>query len=169
MTTPTDTREVLRIVMMRELDAIIREVDLYPDDEMLWQTLPGVTNSGGNLALHAAGNLQHFLGAILGGSGYVRDRDAEFSRRAGTRQEVIGELIRTREVIDRLLGSTSPVGLDQPYPQPVGDRRFITGPFLIHLATHLAFHLGQIGYLRRTLTGANQSVGAVSNAMLAIS
>ena len=155
--------------MMRDLDAFIREVDLYPDDKMLWHTLPGISNSGGNLALHAAGNLQHFIGAILGGSGYVRDRDAEFSRRSGTREEVKGELVRTREIIDRVLGGTSSVDLDQPYPQPVGERRFITGPFLIHLATHLAFHLGQTGYLRRTLTGENQSVGPVSNAMLAIS
>ena len=161
------TTEAIRAVLVRELDAFAREVDSYPDDETIWQTVPGITNSCGNLALHAAGNLQHFVGAVLGGTGYVRDRDDEFSRRAGTRAELVAELIRAREVVARVLAELPPAVLADEYPETVAGRRLATGVFLVHLATHLAFHLGQAGYLRRTLTGESRSTSPVSIPALA--
>ena len=159
-------REALRILLLRDLDSFRREVELYPDDDVLWKTLPGVSNSGGNLALHAAGNLLHFIGSILGKTGYVRNRDAEFSRRSGTRADVIVELSRAHEVVGSVLGRLTDEELTRPYPELVNNRRFVTGDFLLHLSTHLAFHLGQAGYLRRALTGDVTSSGAVSNAVL---
>ena len=160
-------RDALRTLLLRDLETFRREVELYPDDAALWKTLPGLSNPGGNLALHAAGNLLHFIGAILGGSGYVRDRDAEFNRRSGTRTEVAGELNRALDVVGPVLGGLTDTDLSQPFPEFVGGRRFITGDFLLHLSTHLAFHLGQIGYLRRALTGDATSSAPVSNAVLA--
>lgn len=160
-------RDALRTLLLRDLDTFRREVELYPDDQTLWRTLPGVSNSGGNLALHAAGNLLHFVGGILGGSGYVRNRDAEFSRRAGSRKEVMAELSRAHEVIGTVLSRLTDADLARPYPELVNNRRFMTGDFLLHLATHLTFHLGQVGYLRRALTGDSSSSGPVSNAVLA--
>ena len=77
----------LRRLLVRELEAFAREVELFPDDASLWKTLPGVTNSAGNLALHVCGNLKHYLGGVLGGSGYVRNRDPEFASRAGSRDD----------------------------------------------------------------------------------
>jgi hypothetical protein len=65
------------------------------------------------------------------------------------------------------LGRLTDDDLRRPYPELVSGRQFITGDFLLHLSTHLAFHLGQIGYLRRGLTGDPTSSGAVSNAVLA--
>ena len=160
-------REALRTLLLRDLDSFRREVELYPDDLTLWKTLPGISNSGGNLALHGAGNLLHFIGGILGKTGYVRNRDAEFGRRSGTRADVIGELSRAHEVVDLVLGRLTDEDLARPYPELVNQRRFVTGDFLFHLSTHLAFHLGQAGYLRRALTGDATSSGAVSNAVLA--
>lgn len=160
-------REALRTLLLRDLDSFRREVELYPDDQTVWKSLPGVPNAGGNLALHAAGNLLHFIGAILGRTGYVRNRDAEFSRRAGTRTEVVAEVNRAREVVGTVLEKLADADLTLPYPELVNNRRFITGDFLLHLSTHLAFHLGQAGYLRRALTGDATSSGAVSNAVLA--
>ena len=71
------------LILARELDGMAREIQAFPDDESVWQTAPGVTNAAGNLALHLAGNVQHFIGALLGRTGYVRDREAEFGRRSG--------------------------------------------------------------------------------------
>lgn len=79
---PGSMKEAVRLVLVRELEAFCREVEAFPDDERLWQTLPGITNACGNLARHVAGNLQHFVGARLGGTGYVRHREAEFSQRS---------------------------------------------------------------------------------------
>lgn len=159
-------RDALRILLLRDLDSFRREVELFPDEDMPWKTLPGISNSGGNLALHAAGNLLHFIGAVLGGTGYVRDRPTEFSRRSGTRAEVAGEVLRAREVVDTVLGRLTDEDFARPYPELINGRRFLTGDFLLHLSTHLAFHLGQAGYLRRGLTGDATSSGAVSNAVL---
>jgi Protein of unknown function (DUF664) len=152
----------IRRVLTRELEALAREVELFPDDGSLWRTLPGVTNSAGNLALHACGNLQHFVGAVLGGSGYVRRRDAEFATRSGRREDVARQVRATAGVVSTVLGRLSPGVLEEPYPEPHDGVQLPCRAFLLHLCTHLAFHLGQAGYLRRALTGDARTSGAVS-------
>ncbi len=158
--------DVLRL-MVRELQAFEREVLMFPDDESLFRTLPGVTNSAGNLALHVCGNLQHFVGAALGGTGYVRNRDAEFQARRGRREDVAGALRETAAVVTSALEQLPAEALEKPYPQPVGELQLPCRLFLIHLAVHLSFHLGQAGYLRRIVTGDVRSSGPVSLQALA--
>src|SRR5438552_3925373 len=95
-----DLLRELRLILVRDLETFIREVELYPDDELIWKTVPGISNSTGNLALHVRGNLQHFIGAILGGTGYVRNREDELGRRAGSRAELARELRQAIAAID---------------------------------------------------------------------
>ena len=57
--------------------------------------------------------------------------------------------------------------LDEMYPMPVANRRLTTSDFLGHLATHLAYHVGQIDFHRRIVTGDAKGVGPVSPAELA--
>jgi len=149
----------LTIILVRELQAFEREVELFPDDELLWKTVPGVTNSAGNLAAHVCGNLQHFVGRVLGGTSYVRNRDVEFGRRSGSRAELVDEIHRTIQVVETVLPSMGPEILARQYPEAVGGITFTTGIFLLHLSAHLAHHLGQAGYLRRVLTAENRSAG----------
>lgn len=155
------TEDVCRL-LVRELHAFAREVLMFPDDESLFRTAPGVTNSAGNLALHVCGNLQHFVGAVLGGTGYVRNRELEFQARSGRREDVARELHDTAAVVTKALGQLSPEALDKPYPQRVGDLELPCRLFLVHLAVHLGFHLGQAGYLRRIVTGDGRSSAPVS-------
>lgn len=155
-------RDAVRLMMLRDLRALDREIAAYPNDESLWLTPNGVSNSAGNLALHMAGNLRHFIGAVLGNNGYVRDRDAEFSRTGLSRSEVrqeIGEAIRELETA---FDSIGPAQLELPYPLLIRDRRIGAAEFLIHLSVHLAYHLGQVDYHRRLLTSEPQSVDAMS-------
>jgi hypothetical protein len=163
----SDLKDAVRAVLVRELEAFCREVEAFPDDELLWRTLPGIANSCGNLALHAAGNLQHYVGARLGGTGHVRNRSLEFARRSGTRGEVAAELRRAAEVVKTVLDALPATAWEQEFPEAVGGVRLPTGAFLVHLATHLAFHLGQAGYLRRILTGENRTCGPVAVPALA--
>ena len=156
----------LRRLLLRELQTFRREVELTPD-EFLWTAPPGVLNPIGNLALHAAGNLRHFVGSVLGGTGYVRNRDAEFASRDLSRAEVVEALDRALSEVDRTLSRLDPAVLDQPYPIEVVGQKLVTGRFLTHLAVHLGFHLGQAGYLRRILTGENQSASPVAVSALA--
>ncbi|MFZ1375355.1 MAG: DinB family protein [Geothrix sp.] len=156
----------LLILLRRDLGCFIREVEAFPDDATLWRTLPGVRNSAGNLALHVAGNLRHFVGAVLGATGYVRDRDREFAQREGGRAEVTAMLkAAVREVEVGLQGLTE-AALAEPYPLAVMGHQPPARRFLLHLSTHLAFHLGQAGYLRRALTGEAGATGGMGIADL---
>lgn len=156
----------LLILLRRDLRCFIREVEAFPDDATLWQTVPGITNSAGNLALHVVGNLRHFVGAVLGGTDYVRDRESEFARREGTRAEVAGLLAAAATEIETGLSALTAETLAQPYPQVLLGHQPSTGRLLLHLATHLAFHLGQTGYLRRALTGEAGATGGMGIAEL---
>lgn len=153
-------------IFQRDLRCFMREVALFPDDVALWRTVPGITNSAGNLALHVAGNLQHFIGAVLGGTGYVRQREREFAQREGTRAAVIAELEATLAAVEAGLAALTVEAQAAAFPTPLGPHRPPTGIFLLHLATHQAFHLGQVGYLRRALTGDPASAGGMSVAEL---
>lgn len=163
----TDVRTEARVLLTRELETFAREIELFPDDEAPWRTLPGVTNSAGVLARHVCGNLKHFVGAVLGGSGFVRDRDAEFAAREGSRAELARELRETASLVAEVLPRVTDEALAGPYPQPVGGVEVPCDRFLLHLCTHLALHLGQAGYLRRAVTGDARSANPVSVRLLA--
>jgi Protein of unknown function (DUF1572) len=154
--------------LVRELDGFTRELALFPDDASAWKTVPGITNSAGNLALHLAGNLQHFIGAVLGRTGYVRNRELEFGRTSGSRAEIYAELAAAIAVVRTVLPSISDDVLDQEFPETVMGSTFRTGTFLVHLVAHAGFHLGQAGYLRRAVTGDSTSSGPIPLAPLAL-
>lgn len=151
----------LTLLYCRELDDLEKELDLYPDDATVWATVPGVTNSAGTLTLHLCGNLQHFIGAKLGGTGYVRDREHEFAARGVPRVELKAEIARARQAVTATMAVLSEATLAEVYLYVPTGMRLPTGLFLMHLSTHLAHHIGQIGYLRRVVTGSPASAGAV--------
>jgi uncharacterized damage-inducible protein DinB len=155
-------RDVIRTVMLRELRALDREIAAYPDDESVWKTPEGISNSAGNLALHLAGNLRHFVGAVLGGGSYVRDRNAEFSSKDLTRDELRAIVASSISELSDAFDKITDDQLSQEYPLKVAERRLRTGDFLLHLAVHLSYHLGQIDYHRRLLTSSSEAVDTVS-------
>ncbi len=152
----------LLVILRRDLRCLIREVEAFPDDATLWRTVPGIANSAGNLALHVAGNLRAYVGGVLGGSGYQRNREREFSQREGSRAEVVAALVAASEEIEAGLQVLTMEALAAPIPHDVMGVRPATGRWLLHLATHLAFHLGQAGYVRRALTGEAGGTGVMS-------
>ena len=156
----------LFLLFRRDLRCLAREIALFPDDELLWRTVPGIANSAGNVALHAAGNLQHFVGAVLGGTGYVRQREREFAQREGARAAVAADLEATVAAVEMGLAALTDAALDAPFPVLIGGHQLATRRFLLHLEAHLAFHLGQAGYLRRALTGDPASAGGMAIAEL---
>ena len=156
-----DLAETFLRLLVRELEGFGRELELFPDDESMWRTVPGVANSAANLALHVAGNLQYYVGAVLGGSGYVRDREAEFNRRSGPRSGVAREIRTAIRVVQDVLRDLPAERLALEYPEPLDGLAFRTDRFLFHLCTHAAFHLGQAGYLRRALTAEGRSSGPI--------
>jgi uncharacterized damage-inducible protein DinB len=133
----------------RELEKLLNEITSYQNPDHLWSKLPGTTNSGGNLALHLAGNLRHFIGAELGGTGYVRNRDLEFNSppvALELLQKLIGE---TRAEVALGLSKVSDQGMDDTFPKEIGGQTRTTRFVLLHLLSHFTYHLGQLNYHRR--------------------
>ena len=143
--------ETLKFLYERDLNKLKQEIELYQDEATLWEVSGEIPNSGGNLCLHLVGNLKAFIGATLGGSGYVRQRDLEFSTKGTPRAELIKGVDETLEVVLASLDKVTSEQLEQDYPIVVfADKGPMTTEyFLIHLATHLSYHLGQINYHRR--------------------
>jgi uncharacterized damage-inducible protein DinB len=161
------TADLSRLIR-RELTSLRDELLAYPDERAMWEVPKGLPNSGGNLALHLIGNLRYFIGTQLGATGYVRDRDAEFAKRNVPRAELIAGIEAAADEVTRTLATLDAAQLDKPFPVEVGGNRLQTGLFLQHLASHLAYHLGQVDYHRRVVTGSSVSVGAVPVPPLAI-
>src|SRR5690242_14364311 len=141
----------------RDLAVLEREVSLYPDDSGLWKPVGGQPTLGGNLALHLVGNLRHFVGGVLGGSGFKRDRDGEFDSRGLSRDALVAEVRRARADVAEALAKLDPARLDQPFPEGIRGHALSTRMVLVHLVTHLSFHLGQLDYHRRAATGDRAS------------
>ena len=150
--------ESLKSIYKRDLEKLRQEIELYKDEAKLWKVDGEIPNSGGNLCLHLIGNLKGFIGAQLGGSGYVRQRDLEFSTTGTPRAELIKGVDETLDVVLASLDKVTPGQLEKDYPIVVfADKGPMkTGYFLIHLATHLSYHLGQINYHRRLFDTATE-------------
>lgn len=147
-------RGAIEHVLIRDLRGLMNEIEAYPSDEALWRVAPGIANSAGTLALHVAGNVQYFIGAVLDRSGFVRDRDAEFASRGLPRAKLLVELEAAITAVQRALPRLTPAELGAEYPVPIAGRMVGTMDLLIHLAAHLGYHLGQVDYHRRFVTGA---------------
>lgn len=135
----------------RDLNRLKKEINLYANEESLWETGGEITNSAGNLCLHLVGNLKHFVGAILGGSGFARERDKEFSSKNVTRIELIAEIDHTIEVVKNSLNKLSNEDFEKDFPIEKRDKIVKTDFMMLHLLTHFNYHLGQINYHRRLL------------------
>ena len=157
----------LQAILLRDLTTLRMELEAYPSDADLWRLVPGISNSGGTLALHLTGNLRHFIGAVLGQTGYARDRDAEFASRDTSRSALLEQVEATIAELGATLPRLSAADLDRAYPLAVAKVRVTTGEFLLHLATHFTYHLGQLDYHRRMATGGGPVGGALSPARLA--
>jgi uncharacterized damage-inducible protein DinB len=138
-------------VMQKHLLQLKQEINSYPNERDLWQLSGEISNTAGNLCLHLCGNLQHFIGAILGNSGYIRQREAEFAKKDVPVAELQKLIDTTANIISVTLQSLDEESLSKTYPVQVFNQPMTTEFFLIHLTGHLSYHLGQINYHRRIL------------------
>jgi hypothetical protein len=143
-------------ILDRDIGKLESEIVQYPNESLIWRNAGEIRNTAGNLCLHLCGNLQHYIGANLGKSGYQRNRPLEFSDKNVPRSQLLQEILKTREVVNGTLKQFSDDDLAKPYPEEALGYPMTIGFFLIHLTGHLSYHLGQINYHRRM-------IGAVSS------
>jgi uncharacterized damage-inducible protein DinB len=138
--------------LIEELEQLAREICQASEplsEADFWRKPVERCNSVGHLVLHLTGNLNHFVGARLGNTGYVRDREREFTEAAPpARARALAGLDEAVALFRRVVGALTPEQLTAPHPET----RF--GPVLktlVHLVAHFAVHRGQISYLVRLL------------------
>lgn len=147
----TMVAECLNKIIQRDLLKLKSEIESYSTESNLWKTEKDIANSAGNLCLHLVGNLKTYIGATLGQTGYIRDRNAEFTLKDLSKNELIKQIEETIEIVNQVLPTLSDEILQQEYPLLVLKEKTSTEYFLIHLATHLGYHLGQVNYHRRLI------------------
>lgn len=143
--------ETVKSLFNRDLNRLKKEIESYTSEEKIWIIDKQIANSSGNLCLHIAGNLNTYIGKELGGINYIRNRDQEFSLKNIPRTELVKKITGLMSMIDQVLSKLDEAELSKEYPLFVLDTRTSTEYMLVHLATHLAYHLGQVNYHRRLL------------------
>ena len=141
--------ESLIKIFERDLQKLEDEIKLFPTDDSMWKINGDIKNSSGNLCLHVCGNLQYYIGAILGATDYKRNRELEFSAKGLSKKELVAEIQKARKAVITTLAKLDVFLLEQEYPMQVFNYSMTTTFFVIHLASHLNYHLGQINYHRR--------------------
>ena len=143
--------ESLSQLILRDLGKLQREIESYRDEQNLWIVSQDISNTAGNLCLHLVGNLRHFIGHILGGAPYTRDRHGEFNDKNISRERLVELIGLAQSEVSGALSGMGGEDLSRTYPLAVFGHDMTTEYFLIHLHGHLNYHLGQINYHRRLL------------------
>ena len=138
-------------LFQRDLRQLADQIGQYPNEDALWIIKGEISNAAGNLSLHLCGNLKHFVGAILGQTGYIRDRPYEFAAKQVPREKLLTEIEETIAVVADTLAKLSDTDLAKDYPVEKRGEIVSTAHMLFHLYGHLSYHLGQVNYLRRLL------------------
>jgi len=141
----------LQSIFSRDLQKLKSEVEAYSSESNLWLVEENISNLTGNLTLHLIGNLNHFVGTVLGNTGYIRKREEEFTDKNVLRSELIPKIEATEKMVTEVLSTLKKEDLERDFPVNVFGQAMNTEYFLIHLTTHLSYHLGQINYHRRLL------------------
>jgi uncharacterized damage-inducible protein DinB len=140
-------------IFERDLLKLKDEINLYKTEADLWIVKGEISNSAGNLCLHLLGNMNHFIGALLGETGYVRDRDKEFSAKdAATREFLSEEITKTIDVVKASLDKLTAEDFEKNFPVEKHGKIVKMDFMLLHLVTHFNYHLGQINYHRRLVS-----------------
>ncbi|MDW5290532.1 DinB family protein [Formosa sp. PL04] len=135
----------------RDLKKLITEIELYKKEENIWRVEKSISNSAGTLTLHIIGNLHAFIGKEIGKTGYVRNRELEFTKRNVPRRELIAGVRETIEMVNKSLISLTSEELKMDYPVLKFVKVETNEYLLFHLINHLTYHLGQINYHRRLM------------------
>lgn len=143
-------------LLERDISKMQSEIEAYSTEELLWITSGTIKNPGGNLCLHIIGSLNHFIGTVLGNTGYVRHYDEEFLEKGISKEELLTELEKSKIIVRNTLASLTDDDLRKIFPKKWLENDVPVYWFLTHLLSHLNYHLGQINYHRRmTLLNSN--------------
>ncbi|WP_291721661.1 DinB family protein [Bernardetia sp.] len=144
-------KQTIRSLFERDIQKVKVEIESYKNEENMWKLDGEILNSAGNLCLHLIGNLNHFIGEGIGKTGYVRQRELEFSQKNISKKELSEKLDEVTKIVDASINSLTEEELHVETTIPKFTEKQTTAFLLLHLHAHLNYHLGQINYHRRLL------------------
>ena len=144
-------KEAFLFLYKRDLLNLKKEIESYRNESNLWILEGQIKNTAGNLALHLCGNLQHFIGHVLGGTDYIRNRDLEFATKDVPKEEIIQEIDITIQTLEEVIPKLDESAIDQAFPIQVFKEPYTIFQMIVHLQGHLNYHLGQVNYHRRII------------------
>jgi len=147
-----DLSNTVRSALVHALEQLrdqVKEIATALTEEQLWKKPIEPGNSVGHLILHLTGNLNHFVGAQLGKTEYVRDREREFTEsKPPSKADLLKGLDKAVVTFRRVVTMLTPEELEAAHPEA----RFGTVlSALVHLIAHFALHRGQMTYIVRML------------------
>jgi hypothetical protein len=143
--------ETIAFFLDRDINQVKLELELYQYEDRIWHIEHGIANSAGNLCLHLIGNLNGFVCGEIGKSGYKRNRPLEFTDKNVPRTAMLSQLESTKTCVASSLKLITEDMLEKDFPVQIFDTKYSYNRMLLHLATHLNYHLGQINYHRRLI------------------
>lgn len=143
--------ELIKAQFAKYLTQLKNEITSYRTEDGLWHMAEGIGNAPATLALHLCGNLQYNIGDVIGKSGYVRNRDYEFSQRGISREKILEEIANTETMILPVLEKLTVEDLGKKFEDSWHGENETIADALIRLALHLGYHVGQINYHKRVL------------------
>ena len=93
--------EILEKLYQRDLEKLKIEITSYEDEKKMWKVAGELKNSAVNLCVHICGKLQHFIGALLGNTGYVRKRELAFSKTNVPVTEMVAKIDKTQQIVQK--------------------------------------------------------------------
>lgn len=142
-------KDDIHFFYQRDIQRVIDEIGLFKDEANIWKIGGSIKNSAGNLVLHLTGGLNYLIGTNLSNTGYVRNRDAEFTIKGVDKEQLIEQLKELNSMIDKTISSLTEEQLESSFPIFFDKENATIRYVLIQLLLHLNYHLGQINYLRR--------------------
>jgi hypothetical protein len=151
----SELHSIIQSALVKEYRERAVELHRWVDplsQEQFWTNPFSYGNSVGNLLLHLTGNLRYYIGTQIAGTGYVRNRNLEFTDTAKhPKAEVVSRFDRTIDMVVATLEAQSVAEWTLPYSgegEPEAKDRFT---IFLRCATHLYDHVGQIDYLSHQL------------------
>lgn len=144
--------EKYKELFVEYLSQLKDEINNYNNENDIWKLEGDIKNSAGNLCLHICGNLKHNFGTVLGKTGYVRNRNAEFSRKNVSKDELLEEIEGTIKMISPIIDKLTQDDMRKTFPPDTFSQGGTVGEEILRIGLHLGYHLGQINYHRRTIT-----------------
>ena len=127
--------------------ARVRELAAPLAEKQFWTKPYAYGNSFGHLVLHLTGNLNYYIGAQIANTGYVRDRQREFTEpNPPAKEEALKQLDAAVAMVMETVRSQSSADWAKAY-SAVGTNCGNRLDMVLQCAAHMQHHIGQMIYL----------------------